>query len=91
VIEKVSSTKVRIDSIVVLGRRRQPKEQQIETMRKSLRENGQLSAISISIPDHLEVDGRTLDGRPVLVYGATRLAAARAEGWIHRGSSSARW
>src|SRR5579863_10422995 len=81
VINQVAFTKVRIDSIVVLPRQRTPTEQQIETLQKSLRENGLLSPISIRIPEYLEVDGRILDGKPVLVYGATRLAAAKAEGW----------
>jgi ParB/RepB/Spo0J family partition protein len=81
VIKRVSLKQVRVDQIVVLPRRRQPTNEQVETLRKSLLENGLLSPISLRIPEHLEVDGRRLDGRPVLVFGATRLAAAKALGW----------
>jgi hypothetical protein len=81
VIHHVRFTEIRIDDIIVLPRRRRPTEAQIEVLQKSLRENGLLTPISIRIPDHLEVDGRTLDGQPVLVFGAARLEAAKAEGW----------
>lgn len=82
-IKRVGLNQVRVDEIVVLPRRRQPTGQQIETLRKSLRENGQLSPIGVRIPEHLEVDGQRLDGKAVLVFGAPRLAAAKAEGWEH--------
>jgi ParB family chromosome partitioning protein len=49
-------------------------------MQKSLRENGLLSPIAVRIRKELGADGRTVRGQPVLVYGATRLAAAKREG-----------
>ena len=80
VIKKAGIRNVRIDSIVVLTRRRYPTDRQVETLRKSIRENGVLSPISVRIAEGPAVDGNDLAGRPVLVFGAARLAAAKAEG-----------
>ena len=80
-IEQGSITKVRIDSIVPLPRRRQPTDAQIERVRKSLRENGLLSPIGIRSPSGTEIDSHRICSQQVLVYGATRLAAAKLEGW----------
>jgi len=70
-----------VDEIVVRGRWRSPTAEQIEAMRKSLRENGLLTPVAVRIVDEMEIEGETWRGVPVLVFGATRLAAAIAEGW----------
>ena len=61
-IEKISSTKLSTESIVVLGRCRQPTEQQVNTLRKSLRENGLLSPIR-AVPVLIESERGFLWGR----------------------------
>jgi ParB/RepB/Spo0J family partition protein len=59
------------DIVVTPDRWRQPTHQQIEAMRESLRENGLLTPIGV----------RLVNRECRVVHGATRLAAARAEGW----------
>src|SRR5690348_13944297 len=75
-IRKIGVRKVPVDAIVVGQRWRKPRAAKIEEMRASLRENGQIGPIGVR---------RAENGPPesswVLVYGATRLAAAKLEGW----------
>jgi ParB-like chromosome segregation protein Spo0J len=70
-----------IESIVVLERRRTPTEERIGEMRASLRENGLLTPIAVRIVEAMVIDGKERCGVPVLVCGATRLAAAKEDGW----------
>lgn len=79
-IKKTGLRNLQIDNIVVVTRRRHPTDRQVEVLRKSIRENGILSPISVRIAEGPAVDGNDLTGRPVLVFGAARLAAAQAEG-----------
>src|SRR5690349_21426110 len=70
-----------IESIVVRERRRAPTEEQIAEMSVSLRENGLLSPITVRVIETIVINGKQLHGVAVLVCGATRLAAAKREGW----------
>jgi ParB-like nuclease domain len=70
-----------VDIVIPTDRWRKPSVQQIEVMRKSLRENGLLIPIAVRLVDEIIIDGAPRRAVPVLVHGATRLAAAKAEGW----------
>jgi ParB-like chromosome segregation protein Spo0J len=70
-----------IGSIVVQERRRAPTDERIAEMSASLRENGLLTPIAVRIAEIIVIDGEQLHGVPVLVCGATRLSAAKREGW----------
>jgi ParB-like chromosome segregation protein Spo0J len=73
--------KVLIDDIVVRNRWRKPTAAQIEAMRKSLQENGLLTPIAVWLVNDDGTDSEAVRPVPVLVYGATRLAAAKLESW----------
>ncbi|HKU25656.1 MAG TPA: ParB N-terminal domain-containing protein [Candidatus Sulfotelmatobacter sp.] len=71
----------RVAAIVVQSRLRTPSEEAIEEMRKSMESIGLLAPIGVRIIEEMEVCGEIRCGVPILVYGATRLEAARRIGW----------
>jgi ParB family chromosome partitioning protein len=77
----VGHGRVPIDDIVVRERWRQPSPRQIESIRDSIRENGLLAAIGVRLVVDKLSTGEVIQPARVLVYGATRLAAAKLEGW----------
>ena len=79
VLREVNKTDV--DSIVVLDRCRHPTPEQVKDMAASLKQHGLLTPIGVRIVDELEFEGESIVKATVLVYGATRLAAAKHEGW----------
>lgn len=80
-LQRTTAGKTLVWDIVVPPRRRQVTSEQIQAMRHSLRENGLITPIGIRIADEMEVNGEMVKAVPVLVYGATRLEAAKQEGW----------
>jgi len=77
-IRKVKTKLLPVAEILVGKRWRAPQADQVSEMRQSLRHTGQLSSIGVRAADREK--GET--GSPwVLVFGATRLVAAREEGW----------
>src|SRR6185437_8736304 len=80
-IRNVEIEKTSVEDIVVPDRRRQPTDRHVEEMRKSLRENGLLTPIGVRLAYNMVVNGQEWENIYVLVYGATRLAAAKLEGW----------
>jgi ParB family chromosome partitioning protein len=77
----VGNARVPVDDIVIGDRWRQPSPRQIEAIRESIRENGLLAAIGIRLVAEKPSMGEINQAARVLVYGATRLAAAKLEGW----------
>lgn len=69
----VSIEKSFVEAINLGDRRRLPSDAQIDSMAESLRVNGLLTPIGVRVMN----DGRDI----LLVYGATRLAAAKKLGW----------
>lgn len=80
-IEREATGKTLVWDIVVPPRRRRVTGEQVQDMRRSLREHGLITPIGIRIVDRMEVDGKEAVAVPVLVFGATRLEAAKQEGW----------
>ena len=85
----VRTKKLPVADIVIDKRWRTPTAKQIAMLRDSLRENGLLAPIGV----HLANEGNGQNRKTwVLVYGASRLVAAKEEGWskiearIHEGS-----
>jgi ParB family chromosome partitioning protein len=77
---KVGVRQVPVDSIVVGQRWRTPRPIKVEEMRVSLRDNGLLSPIGVRLVEEEQKEGSSAPGW-ILVYGATRLTAAKLEGW----------
>jgi ParB-like chromosome segregation protein Spo0J len=71
---------IAVDRIEVGNRLRQPTEEQIAALAASMSEIGQRTPITVRVHDKLERDGRIERGVPVLIAGATRLAAAKKLG-----------
>ncbi len=80
-VRRVRTEKLPVGDIVVGRRWREPSAKQIEALRQSLRENGLLEPIGVRFVNRRKVAGKSPSSTPVLVYGATRLAAAKLEGW----------
>lgn len=80
-IRRTNIEKMPVNQIEVRNRWRQPGAKQIKAMRESLRENGLLTTIAVRLI-HEQPDGEPARLVRVLVYGATRLAAAKQEGWV---------
>lgn len=70
-----------VDVIHVGDRLRAVSEESVAMMADSLAATGLLTPISVRIVDMMMIDGREVLGVPVLIAGATRLAAARRLGW----------
>lgn len=68
-------------SIIVGPRLRSPNADAVDRMAASLSTLGLLVPIGVKIVDEMEIDGTVCCGVPVLIYGATRLAAAKKLGW----------
>lgn len=68
-------------SIIVGPRLRSPNADAVDRMAASLSDLGLLVPIGVKIVDEMEIDGTVCCGVPVLIYGATRLAAAKQLGW----------
>jgi ParB-like chromosome segregation protein Spo0J len=69
-----------VDRIVVGDRLRQPTEEQIAAVCKSIEELGLRTPVTVRLLDKVERDGRIERGVPYLVAGATRLAAVKKLG-----------
>ena len=76
--KQVRTKRLPVANIRVDTRWRIPKAKQIAMMQESLRENGLLAPIGVRLANEGNGESRTTW---VLVYGATRLAAAKKEGW----------
>ncbi|MCJ2085531.1 ParB N-terminal domain-containing protein [Methylobacterium sp. E-005] len=70
-----------VDVIHVGDRLRAVSEPSIAMMAESLAAAGLLTPISVRVVEEMVIDGREIAGVPVLVAGATRLAAAKRLGW----------
>jgi ParB-like chromosome segregation protein Spo0J len=81
VVRQVRIEKVPVADIVVGKRWRIPNEKQISSLQESLRENGLIMPIGVRLVS--QGHDPDLSGRLIwtLVHGATRLAAAKREGW----------
>jgi ParB-like chromosome segregation protein Spo0J len=73
--------KAQVNDIALGNRWRKPSDEQVETMRKSLRENGLLMPLGVRLSDQVGMEGKADRSVWILVHGATRLAAAKLEGW----------
>lgn len=73
--------RLRVADIHVGNRHRVPTEAAVATLAQSLRDIGLQCPILVRIADEIEIDGETVVGVPVLVAGATRLAAAKLLMW----------
>ena len=78
---KIGVRQVPVDGIVVGQRWRTPRPIKVEEMRVSLRDNGLLSPIGVRPVEEEPKESSSAPGW-ILVYGATRLTAAKLEGWI---------
>jgi hypothetical protein len=74
-------TEMSVRHIHVPKRMREPTAEAIDNMRESIRKHGLLTPIGVQIVDEMVINGRTVRDKPVLVWGATRLAAVKIEGW----------
>lgn len=70
-----------VDVIHVGDRLRAVSEGAIAMMAESLAATGLLTPISVRVVEEMIIDGREIAGVPVLIAGATRLAAAKRLGW----------
>jgi len=76
--KQVTTKRLPVADILIGTRWRTPTAKQIAIMRESLRENGLLAPIGVRLVNEENGESRSTW---VLVYGATRLVAAREEGW----------
>lgn len=74
---------VRVAHVHVGQRHRTPSKESVEKLAESIREIGLQTPILVRFVDNIEIDGELCDGWPVLVAGATRLAAVKMLGWEH--------
>lgn len=72
---------VRVSDVYVADRLRQITEEAVATMAASMEAVGLLTPITVRVVEMMEIDGREVAGVPILVAGATRLAAAKRLGW----------
>jgi len=72
-IRQIGIRKLPIGEVVVGKRWRRPRASKVEEIRASLRENGLIYPIGVRAAGG--------SGSWILIYGATRLAAAKVEGW----------
>jgi hypothetical protein len=80
-VRRLDIEKTRVPSIVVQPRLRRPSDSAIERMAQSLGEIGLITPIAVRVVDEMEINGEVVCGVPVLIHGATRLAAAALLGW----------
>jgi ParB-like chromosome segregation protein Spo0J len=67
--------------IHVGDRHRTANAEKVAAIAASMKEIGLQTPISVRIMDDVVIDGDATDGVPVLIAGATRLAAAKSLGW----------
>lgn len=72
---------VLVDDIVVQKRMRHADDQKVSALAASMRDIGLRTPISVRVVEEMELDGEIVHGVPVLITGATRLAAAKRLGW----------
>lgn len=70
-----------IEDIYVGERLRRPSEAAVEALANSMRAIGLKTPITVRVVEKMEIDGEEIWGVPVLVAGATRIAAAKQLGW----------
>jgi len=76
------SEAIPVDIIAPLGNRRQVNSAAVSRLAESMRVVGLRTPITIRIVENYrDADGVIVDGQPVLVTGAHRLAAAKSLGW----------
>jgi hypothetical protein len=74
---------VGIEGIQIGERHRALSEDAVARLAASLRDIGLRQPITIRVADLMVIDGDEVEGVPVLVAGAHRLAAAKSLGWSH--------
>lgn len=74
---------IRVEHIHVGERHRKAPEDAVERLARSISEIGLRTPITVRVVDEMELDGEMVEGVPVLVTGATRLAAAGSLEWSH--------
>lgn len=72
---------IELDDIVVGERLRSATDERISALASSMKDIGLRTPISVRVVAEMEIDGRKEMGVPVLIAGATRLAAAKKLGW----------
>ncbi|MGE7153130.1 ParB/RepB/Spo0J family partition protein [Methylorubrum rhodesianum] len=72
---------VRVSDVYVADRLRQITDEAIATMAASMEAVGLLTPITVRVVEMMEIDGQEVAGVPILIAGATRLAAAKRLGW----------
>lgn len=72
---------LRVADIHVGPRHRTPEQTSIDALAKSMTEIGLRCPVLVRIADEIEIDGEKIFDMPMLVAGATRLAAAKQLMW----------
>lgn len=70
-----------IEHIHVGKRLREPSDESVMSMASSMGAIGLRMPITVRLIEEMEINGKSVSGVPVLVSGATRLAAAKLLGW----------
>lgn len=69
-----------VEDIIVGDRLRSPVDEWVSALASSIKEIGLQTPISVRVLDEMEIDGKVEVGVPVLIAGATRLAAIKKLG-----------